>query len=280
MTRKRTSVIGMGKDIFKEADIEEDHPIENFVTNKANIINLRLDQIFPNPDQPRKFFNEDALIELSESIKSHGVLQPIIVKKFEKDTFILVAGERRYRAAKLAKLDKIPALIRFENPLEIAMIENIQRENLKPLEEAEGLQMLIDRFDYTHEDLGKVIGKSRTSVTEILSLNKLPEQIKSECRTSDKYSKSLLLHVVREQKELKMLRLWEKIKKGNLTVRQAGKNLKKKDKRMPFFYRFFSPEKDFSLVIRFRGINEVKPEMVKGALEKAMEDLKLKYNMK
>jgi len=277
VTKKRARVVGLGKEIFKDADIEEDHPIENFTTDKANIVNLKLDQIFPNPDQPRKFFDEAGLKELADSIKSHGVLQPIIVKKFDRENFILVAGERRYRAARLAKLDKIPVLIRSDNPLEIAMIENIQRENLKPIEEAEGLKMLVDRFDYTHEDLSKIIGKSRTSVTEVLSLNRLPERVKEECRTSDKYTKSLLLQVVRETSDSRMLKLWEKIKKGHLTVRAAGKGSKRRSRPRPFVYTFIPPEKEFALLIRFRK-SEVNRKEIQNALEKALNNLRSNSN--
>lgn len=274
MSKKRSRVIGMGKDIFKEDEFEQDSSLENFIADKSAIINLQLEQIFPNPDQPRKFFGEEGIKELSESIKTHGILQPIIVKK-EEDYFILVAGERRYRASKLAGLKKIPALIRSDNPLEISIIENIQRENLKPLEEAEGLQTLIDRFGYTHEDLAKVIGKSRSSITETLSLNKLPEKIKIECRTTDNHSKSHFLEVVRQKTESKMLEFWEQIKKGNFSVKQARRSTQKKERPKPFKYKFVSPAKDFSLVINFKK-SEVGLSDIKTALEKALNDLLLK----
>jgi len=180
MSNKRARVLGMGKKIFKDDNLEEGHPLDDFVyEDETRIINLALDQIIPNPEQPRKFFNKESLKELSDSITQHGVLQPIIVQKKENG-FMIVAGEKRFRAAKIAKLTKIPVLIKSNNPLEISIIENIQREDLKPLEEAEGLKILIDKFCYTHEDLAKIIGKPRSSITEILSLNKLPEQIKKD----------------------------------------------------------------------------------------------------
>jgi len=276
MSKKRARVIGMGKDIFKDDDFEQNHPIDGFIADETRVINLSLDQITPNPEQPRKHFDEEKIRDLAESIKQHGVLQPIIVKKNENG-FIVVAGERRFKAAKLAGLRKIPALIKSDKTLEISIIENIQREDLNPIEEAEALQMLIDRFGYTHEDLAKTIGKSRSSITEILSLNRLPEPIKSQCRTSDIYSKSLLLQVVREQDQNKMLALWEKIKNGNFSVKDVKKGSKKNNRPKPYKYKFVPPEKNFSLVISFRK-SEVDKEDIKLAFTKAIEDFLQKYS--
>ncbi len=277
MSNKRARVIGMGKDIFKDDDdLEQDHPLDSFVADESRIINLSLDQITPNPEQPRKFFSEEGLRDLAESIKQHGILQPVIVQKKE-NFFMLVAGERRFRAAKLAGLTKIPALIKSDNPLEISIIENIQREDLKPLEEAESLQLLIDRFGYTHEDLAKVIGKSRSSITEILSLNKLPEQIKSDCRTSDNHSKSHLLQIIREQNEDKMLALWEKIKEGNFSVKKIKKTLQKQTRVKPYEHKFISPNKDFSLTIRFRK-SQIDKEELSIAFEAADRDFLDKFS--
>lgn len=280
MSIKRARVLGMGKEIFNDDNLEGDHPIDDFVyEDETRIINLTLDQIIPNPEQPRKFFNEKALRELSESIKQHGILQPIIVKKNETG-FMIVAGERRFRAAKIAKLSKIPVLIKSDNPLEISIIENVQREDLKPLEEAEGLKILIDKFGYTHEGLAKVIGNSRSSITEILSLNRLPEQIKAGCRTSDNiYSKSFLLQIVREGDEEKMFTLWEKVKKGTFSVKriQEVKNPRKeKNKQKGYEYKYIPLEKDFSLTIRFK-ISEIDKKDIKHAFEKAVNDFTEKY---
>lgn len=277
MSKKRARVLGMGKDIFKDDELEqEQHPLDGFIADETRVINLNLDAIFPNPEQPRKYFKEESLKDLSESIKLHGILQPIIVKKDETG-FVIVAGERRFRASKLAGLKKIPALIKSDNPLEISVIENIQREDLKPLEEAEALQLLIDRFEYTHEDLAKVIGKSRSSISELLSLNKLPEGIKEECRTSDNCPKSQLLQIIRQQSEDKMIDLWERIKDGDFSVKKIKKSLKKGTRPKPFEYKFVSPEKDFSLTIRFRK-TEVDKESLKTAFEQAQLDFLEKYN--
>jgi len=275
MSKQRARVIGMGKDIFKDDDPKDNHPIDGFFSNETRVIDVNLDRIFTNPEQPRKFFDEEGLNDLSRSVKQHGILQPVIVKKNENG-FLLVAGERRFRAAKIAGLKKIPALIKSDNSLEIAIIENIQREDLKPLEEAEGLQMLIDRFSYTHEDLAKIIGKSRSSITELLSLNKLPDQIKSECRTSDICSKSHLLHLVRAQDEDKMINLWDKVKNGKFSVKDIKKNNPKNNRPKPYKYRFIPPEKNFSLTINFKK-SEVDKEEIKFAFEKALDDFLKKY---
>jgi len=276
MSKQRARVIGMGKDIFKDSDSQENHPIDDFFSNETRVINISLDKIFPNPEQPRKFFDEEGLNDLSRSVKQHGILQPIIIKKNENG-FILVAGERRFRAAKIAGLKKIPALIKSNNSLEIAIIENIQREDLKPLEEAEGLQMLIERFNYTHEDLAKIIGKSRSSITELLSLNKLPDQIKSDCRTSDNCSKSHLLHIVRAQDEDKMIILWNKVKNGNFSVKDIKKNTPKNNRPKPYKYKFIPPEKNFSLTINFKK-SEVEETEIKLAFEKALDDFLKNYS--
>ena len=130
---------------------------------------LPLSAVRPNPAQPRRHFDPDALAELAASIAQHGLLQPVIVKR-EDDGYLIMAGERRYRAAQLAGLAVIPALVRDDDPLEIAIIENLQREDLSALEEAEGLGALIDQYGYTHEALAELIGKSRPYVSNTLAL--------------------------------------------------------------------------------------------------------------
>src|SRR5262245_31390895 len=129
-----------------------------------------LRDVRPNPDQPRKHFDDDKLRELSESIKAHGLLQPIVVRRVETG-FELLAGERRFRAAHLAELDRLPALVRdVDDPLEIALIENLQREDLSPLEEAEALATLIARHGYSHREVAELLGKSRPYVSNTLAL--------------------------------------------------------------------------------------------------------------
>jgi ParB family chromosome partitioning protein len=146
----------------------------------TQIIELDLQKVFPNPEQPRKDFDPQSLQELSDSIKEKGVIQPIIVEKQSPDRYLIVAGERRYRAAKAAGLESIPAIVReysHEDRLEIALIENIQREDLNAVEEAMAYRDLMDRFNLTQDDIAKKVGKNRATVANSLRLLKLPANI-------------------------------------------------------------------------------------------------------
>jgi ParB family chromosome partitioning protein len=152
----------------------------------GSVVKIPLTQIEVNPFQPRVDFNEEALNDLAESIKIHGVVQPITVRKIGNKKFQLIAGERRLRASKLANIEDIPAYVRVANDqesLEIALIENIQREDLNALEIALNYQRLLDECNLTHEDLSTRLGKSRTAVTNYLRLLKLPPDIQSALKT-------------------------------------------------------------------------------------------------
>ncbi|MFR6291085.1 MAG: ParB/RepB/Spo0J family partition protein [Peptococcaceae bacterium] len=146
---------------------------------KDGIVELDLEKVFPNPDQPRKNFDEDKLIDLAESIAEHGVLQPILVAPRE-DSYMIIAGERRYRACKRAGLKTIPALIREldeEKIMELALIENVQRDDLTPIEEARAYDVLQRKFGYTQERLSKRMGKSRSFIANSTRLLTLPEDV-------------------------------------------------------------------------------------------------------
>ena len=158
-------------------DTFESNIMENATTNE--IQDIPVNEIRPNPYQPRKSFNEDALRELSESIKNHGVFQPIIVKKGIRG-YDLIAGERRLRASKMAGLSKIPAIVKIfsdDDMREIALLENIQRENLTAIELAWAYKGIIDNLDIRQEDLALRIGKSRSHITNTLGLLNLPEEV-------------------------------------------------------------------------------------------------------
>jgi ParB family transcriptional regulator, chromosome partitioning protein len=188
------------------------------------IIEIDLTKLRPNPDQPRKRFNEETIQELASSIEQHGLIQPIsVVPVPESDDFVIVAGERRYRAHQQLGKTTITAIITKGKSDEIALIENIQREDLSPMDQAEGLASLMERHGYKQEEVAKVVGKSRPTVTELLSLNTLPEEIKQECRTFDA-PKSYLVQIVRTSNPEDKQRLWEAYKKGEVkTVREAKK---------------------------------------------------------
>jgi ParB family chromosome partitioning protein len=180
----------------------------------------------PNPDQPRQVFNEETLQELAGSIERHGLLQPIIVMvdpKNRRDGYIIIAGERRYRAHQLLKREIIPAILSSGDPAELALIENVQRDNLNPIEEAAAYAHLIELHGYSQSDLEKVVGKGRRTINEIIQLNTLPEEILSECRalgTPSNMTKTAFVAISRVKSRDEQLKLWEEAKGGELTTRQ------------------------------------------------------------
>jgi ParB family transcriptional regulator, chromosome partitioning protein len=184
---------------------------------------VELSKIQPNPDQPRKTFDEESLQELARSIEEYGQLMPIILKRGkESGTYILAAGERRYRAHKLLGKTHIYAVLTDGGLDEIGLIENIQREDLHPLELAESLQRLMEKHSWNQDQLGQAIGKNRRTVNETLLLNKLPEDIKEECRTSGTtVPKSVLIQIARLEGLEQQLTFWRQAKEGALTVREV-----------------------------------------------------------
>ena len=197
---------------------------------KNGIREIEIDKITPNPYQPRKNFNEEAIRELASSIKQHGLMQPVIVIENE-GKFILVAGERRLRAVKLLGQKEIKAIISdisLNELREYALIENIQREDLNPIEIAQSLKSLIDEYGYTHEILAKNLGKSRSYITNILRLLNLPDFVKKKVAKNEiSYGHAkILLGLSNED----MSKVVENITKENLSVRETEKfikNLKK-----------------------------------------------------
>src|SRR5690242_7357953 len=174
-----------------------------------------------NPDQPRKHFDDEKLGELAESIKAHGLLQPIVVRRVA-DAFELIAGERRLRAAQIAGIDRLPALVReVDDPLELALIENLQREDLSPLEEAEALAALIARHGYSHREVAELLGKSRPYVSNTLALTRLPDPVKTDLqRDGGAVSRELLMGVARQEDPEAALALWRRLQVGLLSVRR------------------------------------------------------------
>lgn len=149
---------------------------------------LPINEIIPNRDQPRKTFDEAALEELAESIKQHGVLQPLLVRPIPSGGYQLVAGERRWRACRMAGLNKVPVVIKEltdTETMEIAIIENLQREDLNPIEEAEGLQALIDKCGYTQEEVAASVGKSRPAIANSLRLLRLPQEVRDMTKNGE-----------------------------------------------------------------------------------------------
>ena len=173
---RRSSGLGRGLDA-----IFLDNTITEVTTDKENTIsNLKISLVDPKSDQPRKYFDKEALEELSESIRENGLLQPILVREYGEGRYQIIAGERRFRASKLAGLNEIPAIILDRDnkaAAQIALIENIQREDLNPLEEAMAYKSLKDEYDMTQEELSQRIGKSRSAIANSIRLLDLPEAI-------------------------------------------------------------------------------------------------------
>jgi ParB family chromosome partitioning protein len=207
----------------------KDHPANLNNQENGNFYFVDINLVLTSPEQPRKYFNPDTLAELSNSIKEKGVLQPVIIRKTNDGEIFLVAGERRLKAAKMAGLEKIPAILTTGNSAEIALIENLQREDLKPIEAAEALNKMMDDYNYTHEQLAAVIGKARSTVTEMLSLVKLPDEIKEESRRADSYPRRLLTEVAKQDTPEKMITLFQQVKDGNLTSDQLREFTRKKN---------------------------------------------------
>lgn len=181
-TKKRALGKGLEQLFNNEnLDLESFEKTVYETATKEEIIEVSLDELRANPYQPRKVFDDDALKELSDSIKEHGVFQPIIIKKSIKG-YEIIAGERRVRASKLAGLKTIPALIRNlndEQMMEIALLENLQRENLSAIEEAAAYKSMIEKLNITQDELSKKVGKSRSHITNILGLLRLPQEVQN-----------------------------------------------------------------------------------------------------
>ncbi len=198
-------------------------------TSVDEIVELPLDELRPNPYQPRKVFDEAKLQELADSIKEHGVFQPIIVKKSSIKGYEIIAGERRVKACKIAGLDKIPAIIRDfsdQQMMEIALLENLQRENLNSIEEAMAYRSLLDAMEITQEELANRLGKSRSHITNMLGLLNLPEEVK-DMIIEDKISMSHARVLSKMGNKDDIIVLANKIVEENLNVRdieQVSKN--------------------------------------------------------
>ena len=196
---------------------------------------LRISEIEPNKNQPRKSFNNETLKQLANSITEHGVLQPLIVRSIAAGNYMIIAGERRWRAAKMAGLSEIPVIIRDdlsdEQAMQIAMIENLQRENLNPIEEALGYKELIDRFGMTQDKLAQVLGKARSSVANSLGLLALPNGVQELLRNG-----SLSAGHCKALKKVKdaalMTELAHKAAEGELSVRQVEAIAKREAARL------------------------------------------------
>jgi ParB family chromosome partitioning protein len=218
------------------------------------------------------------LSELIASVREKGIIEPLIARQ-RGARYQIIAGERRYHASVQAGLREIPVVVRDVDDtemLELALVENIQRKDLTPFEEAEALHQLAQKSSYTHEALARKLGKSRTSITESLALNGMPEDIKNLCRLADINSKSLLLQIVRQPTPQKMTALIEKIaSQGGATRAEVRQDLAKPKPGRPKAYVFnYKPDnKAFNLKLKFRKGNVPRQEIIE-ALEAILRDLR------
>lgn len=242
---------------------------------------IDLEKIDVNPHQPRKALGD--LTDLVNSIKEKGLLEPILVREIE-GRFQIIAGERRYHASKAAGLRQVPCIemeVDERGVLEISLIENLQRRDLTAFEEADGIRSLCERFDYTHEKVATKLGKSRTSVTELLSIGTIPEEIREECRHADISSKSLLVEVARQLSIEDMKSFIKEVSSAKLSREEARRfkqapipteEGKAEPASRPYTFRFRSQDRRFSVNLKFER-EEVDKKQVISALQDLIREI-------
>lgn len=246
---------------------------------------IPITSIFPNPEQPRSEFGD--LADLAESIKEKGVLEPLLVKPKPDGRFMIVAGERRWRASELAGLTEIPCIemdIDENSIAEIALIENLQRKDLTVWEEADGLAALGEKFGYTHDQIAHKISKSRTTVTELLAISGLPADIRTKCSQAKITSKATLLEIARQFDEtamfdyLKQIGTTGKVKRRPVEKKNTDKTsdaqaFRSDAAEMGNSFEYKSPKQNFTLEVRFANPGFTRANILK-ALKQAFDDVK------
>ena len=239
---------------------------------------IGVDKLDPNPEQPRVEFGD--LSDLTASIAEKGVLEPLLVKPLRlTGRWLIIAGERRWRAAQKAGLKEVPCVemeVDEGAVAEIALIENMQRKDLTVWEEADGLFSLCNRFGYTHEEVARKVGKSRSTVTEALSIAAIPKDVREICAKADISAKSALLQILRQPDDESMRRFAKQIASRGLN-RNDAREVRKQEMgprivadSKPYTFKYASPEKDFNLEIRFRR-SKVEANEIAAALRAAAD---------
>ncbi len=259
------------------------HYVEELAQHRPTPVGrlIATDKLDPNPEQPRVEIGD--LTELTSSVKENGVLEPLLVKPSRSSgRWMIIAGERRWRAAREAGLREVPCIemdVDDHAVAEIALIENLQRKDLTVWEEADGLAALCHRFGYTHEEVARKMGKSRSTITESLSIATLPEVIREQCRRADINSKSLLLQVVRQPDEETMGKFVTDVTSQGLTRdearaarREQASAVEGQAQIKPFSFRFVPPGKEFRLELHFRK-TKVERSEIAAALRDIAEKL-------
>lgn len=255
----------------------DEHYVEALATSAGEPVGrlVPIELLDPNPNQPRQVMGD--LSELMASVSEKGIIEPLIVRQ-KGGRFQIIAGERRYHAAVQVGLRDVPVMIREVDDaevMELALVENLQRKDLTPFEEGEALQQLCERCNYTHEDLARKLGKSRTSITESLSLTNMPEDVRNLCRLADISAKSTLLQIVRQADHKKMIALVEKVAHGGATrqlVRQETATAKA-GRPKAFVFAFRPQTKAFNLRLSFTKSRVERAEIIE-ALENILRELR------
>ena len=255
------------------------HYVEELTQTKTTHVGrlLPIDKLDPNPDQPRTEIGD--LTDLTASIKEKGVLEPLLVKPTLSGRWMIIAGERRWRSAQSAGLEEVPCIemdVDDAEVAEIALIENMQRKDLTPWEEADGLRALCERFGYTHEEVARKVGKSRSTVTEALSIAAIPDSIREICRACEITSKSLLLQIVRQPDDESMRSMAEQIAAEGLTrdgARRARKAyIDPTGASEPYVFRYEAPGREFKVEVKFKKAN-ISAEELFDALNSAAQNI-------
>jgi ParB family transcriptional regulator, chromosome partitioning protein len=256
----------------------DEHYVEALATSAGAPVGLVLpiELLDPNPGQPRQVMGD--LSDLMASVAEKGVIEPLIVRQRHGGRYQIIAGERRYHAAVQVGLRELPVVVREADDsevMELALVENLQRKDLTPFEEADALQQLAQRCRYTHEDMARKLGKSRTTITEALSLNNMPEEVRNLCRLADISSKSTLLQIVRQLDPAKMLRLVEKLASQGVATRAEARRETAKPSSRPksFVFSFRPSAKTFQLRMSFNKGKVDKSEII-DALEAIIRELR------
>lgn len=255
--------------------VSEIEKIGSPTADGKKVVMLKTVDVEPNKDQPRKHFDPEKLEALSESIRQHGIVQPILVTPTNSGTYKIIAGERRWRASKLAEIKEIPCIIGdFENreAMELALVENLQREDLNPIEEAEGYQQLMDTFSLTQEEVGQRVGKSRSAVANSLRLNNLCKEIK-EMVISGQISQGHARALLSIDDNAVQLLIANKIIADNLNVRQTealvsnyGQEKPEKKPQNPLMQKFYK-EVESNLSSKFGTKVKIHEGAKKGKIE-------------
>lgn len=262
----------------------DSHYVEQIAAKSRSVgRTIAVASIFPNPNQPRTEFGN--LTELTESIKEKGVLEPLLVKPTDDGNFMIIAGERRWRASQLAGLTEVPCIemnVDEKGLAEIALIENLQRKDLTVWEEADGLAALKEKFGYTQDEIAQKISKGRTTVTELLTIAGLPKEIRKRCKATNINAKAMLLEVARQFDEAAMFEFLDRLAGGKPEKKPAaaaGKPAKKvvvasEPAVNGTSFRYAPDGKGFAVEVRFDNSSDHSKRAILQALKQTFEDLK------